>query len=307
MTIWYEGMPLPDRRLLPRARRRIWELDFLRGVFILLMVMDHTFFDIGYPQMFGAAWATMGTEASAKMVWFCQYYWDHPVRLWVHDIVLWGFFVLCGMSVAFSRNNYLHCAKIAICAVILTAGTTLAENWGVADGIVIRFGVLHMLAVTCLLVSVVYGAVRRNRTVQVATFLGVGLVFYLVNVLYVNTHSWAGTPDWMSLISSRMGDAYAFTPGDSFPVLGYMEEMEAYSPWLAVPYVTRVMWGAALVPLLYPAKRTLLPLLDRAWCRPVCFVGRHTLVVVLAHQVVIPVLLALVSGWFVTPGNYIIF
>jgi uncharacterized membrane protein len=228
----------------------------------------------------------------------------HPVREWVHDIVLWGFFVLCGMSVAFSRNNYIHCAKIAACAVVITCGTTLAESWGIGAGITVRFGVLHMLAVSCLLVAIVYGAVRRNRTLQIFTFFGLGLAFYLFGVLYLDVCDWPSEPAWLSAISERMGDAYAFTPGDHFPLFGYMDGLTEYSRWLAVPYITRVLWGAALVPLLYPTKRTLLPALDHAWHRPVCFVGRHTLVVVLAHQVLIPVILGLITGWFVTPGDY---
>ena len=307
MTIWYEGMPLPDKRLLPPARRRIWELDFLRGVFILLMVMDHTFFDIGYPYMFGLAWSTSGNVAAVKMVEFCRWYWDNPIREWVHDVVLWGFFLLCGMSVAFSRNNYLHSVKIALCAVALTCGTVLAESWGVGEGITVRFGVLHMLAVASFAVALVYGVVKRRRNVQIFTFLGLGLAFYLFNVFYLEVKDWTGTPDWWCILGNTMGDPYAFTPGDYFPLFGYMDGLKTYSRFLAVPYVTRVFWGAALVPLLYPAKRTLLPRLDHAWHRPVCFVGRHTLVVVLAHQVVIPIILALITGWFVTPGDYAIF
>lgn len=306
-TVWHEGMPLPDKRLLPPARRRIWELDFLRGVFILLMVMDHTFFDIGYPFMFGYSWYFSGNAAAVKMVQFCQFYWNHPVRQWVHDIVLWGFFLLCGMSVAFSRNNYLHCAKIGMTAIILTCGSALAESWGVGTDIVVRFGVLHMLTVACLLTSVVYGAVKGSRVAQVATFFGLGLLFYLFNVLYLETHTWPSTPAWLCVIGLKMGDPLLFTPGDSFPLFGYVEGFELISPWLAVPYITRVLWGAALVPLLYPTRRTLMPRLDRAWARPVCFVGRHTLVVVVAHQIAIPLLLALITGWFVTPGDYGIF
>ena len=306
-TVWYQGMPLPDKRLLPPSRRRIWELDFLRGVFILLMVMDHAFFDIGYPNLFGISWALSGNAAALKMVEFCQFYWDHPARQWVHDIVLWGFFLLCGMSVAFSRNNYLHCAKIGMVAVMLTCGTLLAEQWGIAYDVAVRFGVLHMLAVVCLFVALVYGAVRRSRVAQIAVFFGLGLAFYLFNVLYLEAREWPSTPIGLCAIALKMGDAYLFTPGDSFPLFGYMAGFELISPWLAVPYVTRVLWGAALVPLLYPTKRTLLPRLDRAWHRPVCFVGRHTLAVVVVHQPAIILLLALISGWFVTPGNYVIF
>lgn len=307
MTVWYEGMPIPDKRLLPPQRRRIWELDFLRGVFILLMVMDHTFFDIGYPYMFGEAWLGSGNAAAVKMVEFCRFYWDHPVREWVHDMVLWGFFLLCGMSVAFSRNNYVHSAKIGLCAVILTCGTLLAEAWGVGTGIAIRFGVLHMLAVCSMLVALVYGVVRRHRLLQIYVFFGLGLFFYLFGVLYLDARAWPDEPAWLCVISDVMGNAYLFTPGDCFPVFGYMEGMVDYSKWLAVPFITRVFWGAALVPLLYPVKRTLLPRLDRAWHRPVSFVGRHTLFIVIAHQVVIPLVLALVTGWFVTPGDYGIF
>ena len=46
--------------LKPR-RNRIWELDFLRGVCVLLMIFDHFMFDVG--DIFGSEWAAMqGTD-----------------------------------------------------------------------------------------------------------------------------------------------------------------------------------------------------------------------------------------------------
>lgn len=296
---------LPDNLLPGQQKKRIWELDFLRGVCILLMVMDHTFFDIAY--MFGKHWTLYGSEAAADMVAFCSWYWDHPARSVIHDLVLWIFFVLCGMSVMFSRNNYLHVLKIGMAAALVTLGSLAAEQWGIASGITVRWGVLHMLAATSLICAVLYTLLGKKNKWHPYLFCGLALVVYLVNVLYILRHEWPEDPAWLFIFSDAMGNPGLFTPGDGFPILGSMEEMGELSPWWRVPYLSRVLFGAGVAPLWYATKQSVLPRLDRAWKKPICFIGRHTLVVVIAHQVLIPLLLALITGWFVTPGNYGLF
>ena len=53
--------------------------------------------------------------------------------------------------------------------------------------------------------------------------------------------------------------------------------------------------------------KSLLPKGDGAWNRPFRLAGRHTLFVVITHQIVNMLLLALVTALFVDFGNFVIF
>ena len=284
---------------LSMGRKRIWELDLGRGVFILLMLMDHTFFDIG--GLFGAAWTFSGVQGARNAVSFAVWYWSLPLRDWVHDAVLWGFLLLAGLSTALTRNHVLRCAKLGVFAAILTCATVFAQAIGLADDIVIRFGVLHMLALSCLVSGAIYSVTRHNRLAAVLVPAVLAAVLYLVNVLYLNTHDFAMTPSWLCVFHPNMGNYFVFTYGDYFPLLGDMSDTVSQ---LSFPYLGRVLVGTALIPLLYPTKQSLLPRLEGNWAKPLCWMGRHTIWVVLLHQLLIPLLLALITGWFITPGNY---
>ena len=150
----------------------------------------------------------------------------------------------------------------------------------------------------------VYAAFPDRPYVRTAVAWGLAFGLYLVNWLVIRPTAYPTTPVWNCILSEKMGDMYAFTPGDGFPILGSNVYLADKYPAVCFPYLSRVLFGVGLVGLLYPAKRSLLPRLDRGWQRPVSFVGRHTLWVVVIHQVIIAALLALITGWFVTPGNY---
>ncbi|MDY3712924.1 MAG: heparan-alpha-glucosaminide N-acetyltransferase domain-containing protein, partial [Eubacteriales bacterium] len=73
---------------------------------------------------------------------------------------------------------------------------------------------------------------------------------------------------------------FALSPGDFLPIL---------------PYSGMFFFAAAISPYLYCDKKTLLPEFDGKWNKPVCFIGRHTLIVYVAHLVFIVAVLELAS------------
>ena len=88
-------------------------------------------------------------------------------------------------------------------------------------------------------------------------------------------------------------ETFVVTPGgDYFPLL---------------PYLGYAFGGAAVITLFYGEGKSLFPKLDGAWNKPFRFMGRHTLVVVILHQVVNMLLLACVTAAFVDKGNFVIF
>jgi len=278
------------------ASRRIWELDFLRGFTILLMCIDHFMYDLA--EMFSSVWIGQGGAAAAVAKFACMW-WDHGASwvgatrdvIWV--IAISVFFGLCGGSTIFSRNNLTRAMKTLLAAAVITIGTEAAYEVGIlAHSDLITFGVLHMLSVATLLVSGVYAlsrlAGKRGDIVFfIASLVLCGLSFGLDAVFDAmpRVHS-----VWLMPIHENF--AKGIMMGDYFPLF---------------PNLGIVFAGAAFVTLVYGRGKSLLPKLDGAWNKPFRFMGRHTLLVVIAHQIVNMLLLACVTAAFVDCGNFVIF
>ena len=114
-------------------KKRIWELDALRGLCVLDMVVIHFLYDL--------------IDLHRLVNWNYP-----PVFLFVRQ---WGgvlFLLISGICVTLGR----HCIKrgllVFACGLVCTAVTYGMYHFGMADkGIIIYFGVLHCLGVCMLL------------------------------------------------------------------------------------------------------------------------------------------------------------
>lgn len=114
-------------------KKRIWELDFLRGLFILGMVIVHLIYDL--QSFFGASLFA-----------------DNALFIFIQD---WGgalFFLLSGICVTLGSRPIRRGLIVMGCALVVSAVT-----WGMyaldlaGRGMIIYFGVLHCLSVCMLL------------------------------------------------------------------------------------------------------------------------------------------------------------
>ncbi len=118
---------------LAPSRTRIWEIDFLRGVSIILMVGYHLLYDLG-------RWS-----ASKSFLGFST---DLSTRAWtIAQYFFAGLFVvLSGISSTLSRGNVRRALKLAAVALLVTAATFVFDRPSA-----ILFGILHCLAVSILI------------------------------------------------------------------------------------------------------------------------------------------------------------
>ncbi|MBP6162028.1 MAG: DUF1624 domain-containing protein, partial [Clostridia bacterium] len=116
-----------------KKRERIPEIDFLRGLALLLMVWHHAMYDVRY---------IFGIDAFA----FQDSYWFYRIG---RPIVLALFLLVSGISTRFSGNNLKRGLRMLLFAVIATVLTAIVEvitNWmGV-----IFFNVFHVIALSTL-------------------------------------------------------------------------------------------------------------------------------------------------------------
>jgi uncharacterized membrane protein len=118
---------------LPERLSRIWEIDFLRGLSIILMVGYHVLYDLselcGIKTLIGIP-IDLSTEAwSAAVMFFAGL-----------------FVVLSGISSTLSRGNIRRALKLLGVAIIVTAATYIFDSSSA-----VHFGILHCLG-ACILI-----------------------------------------------------------------------------------------------------------------------------------------------------------
>lgn len=112
---------------------RIWEIDFLRGLSIILMVLYHLLYDLS--EMCGLK-ALFGIEVNLSSVSW----------LVAQNFFAGLFIILSGISGTLSRNNIRRALKLLGVAAVITAVTLVYDSSSA-----ILFGILHCLGV-CILV-----------------------------------------------------------------------------------------------------------------------------------------------------------
>lgn len=281
--------------LLPKVKKeRIWEIDFLRGLCVVLMILDHLALLLS--DFFGPSWYGFGFYIFGEgdaFTRFCYTWIYSEAREIIHPIVLFVFFAISGISCSFSRSNFKRGLQLLVVALLYSACSYAAEQFGVS-GVFVAFGVLDFLAVSILLYAVIDFFSKNNRLINVivsAIIIIVTLCLYflytppedtpMIFAIVFPPYDYYGNPSFYSQSS--------FSPGDLFTL---------------IPYLSFFFAGTFLAPILYSKRRSLLPKLNGKWQKPVSFIGRHALIVYIIHVVLLAAILALISYLFITPGSW---
>lgn len=174
----------------------------------------------------------------------------------------WGgviFVVLSGICVTLGSHSVRRGAVVFGCGLICTAVTAGMYALGMADkGIIIYFGVLHCLGV-CMMLWPVF---KKQHWISLLS-LGAALVAFG----FVLEDMRAGTV-WLVPLGLTPEN---FSTSDYFPLL---------------PHLGFFLLGAAIGPMLYGKKQTLLPKINEnaPILRFLRFCGKHSLWIYLLHQ-----------------------
>lgn len=284
-------------KYIPRQKERIWEIDFIRGICVLLMILDHLSILIGdyyAVSWYGYGWYKLGLGDEFSR--FC-YHWSNlsDVRPIIHNIVLLFFFGISGISCTLSRSNSKRGAQLMIVAIIYTICTVIGEEGLGINGILTTFGVLDFLATCMLLYAFVSWACHRD--VYATSIVAVGIIGITL-ILYFCYTPPESTPKIFAILFPKHdihGNESLFykqadiSPGDLFTL---------------IPYAAYYFFGVLIGPFLYGKRRSLLPKLYGKWSAPVRFVGRHALIVYVVHVALMALILAIISYLFITPSQF---
>ena len=266
-------------------KSRIWELDFLRGFAIVMVVIDHAMYDLSY---LCTSWKRCGISALETLYRVGNEYMTGDVRFFWRPSFLFLFFCISGVCTAFSKNNLIRGLRLfvvsaAVSLVTYAAGLILDEDC------FILMGVLHCLSLVTiayalfdLAYSLAWRPFRKKAVsprvkvlVKSALLLALSVVFIFINEKY----------------NVRLADV--FRSGD---VIKYDHDWRGLffyeaSWWTAdyfplFPYIAFFFFGASLSELLYPQRKSLFPSLDGKWHYLFSVPGRYSLWIYLAGQVV---------------------
>ena len=239
---------------------RFWEVDLLRGIAIMLMVLYHFAFDLNY---FGLVKIEVNSGIFLSLA-----------RLTVSlFLLLVGLSLSLSLSRAerlgrqdrFKRRLFRRSVWILALALCITIVTYLLLGRGY-----IVFGALHLIGLSLLLAYPFLGMGWKNFIFG-SVLIILGLYVPEISV----EHYWLL---WLGLAPP------GFYSLDYVPLL----------PWFGV-----VLYGVGLGGLLYPGYRRRVEQLDRptfsgfAWIRLLCYLGRNSLAIYLIHQPLIIMLMIL--------------
>ncbi|WP_018406492.1 heparan-alpha-glucosaminide N-acetyltransferase [Methylocystis rosea] len=239
------------------SQGRWWALDAARGLAVLAMVVFHVIWDLAH---FGYAPANLP--------------WSAPVRIFGHSIAF-AFLFIAGVALVLANRDSMRWpafwrrfALIAAAAALVTAGT-----YALFPTSYVFFGILHCIAAASL-IAVPFLFAPWPIAFACGAFFLLGGEFFASSAFNADWLQWIGlstsepmTQDWRPL----------------FPWAGALL-LGVAAAKLALPvYGNRAgVSGEGANPLPTRSKREWLP-----------FLGRHSLLIYLAHQ---PALFALFMG-----------
>jgi uncharacterized membrane protein len=241
------------------ASSRLWEVDTVRGIVVVLMICYHFIFDLAF---FGA-YAT-------NMYAFSWQFFARSIGT--------TFILIMGLSMTLRYHmleselgqKRLFLKYLRRGAILIGWGmvVTVVTYFAIGNGFVI-FGILHLLGISMILA---FPFLRSRWASLVVGIAALALGFYLNGVKVLSPWLlWLGVPQ----LRRHMVDYYPILPWFGFALLG-------------------VFVGFTLYPR--GVRRFALPDLSHlALVRAISFLGRHSLLIYLIHQPIMLGLLILVG------------
>lgn len=241
--------------ILKQADGRLWEIDFLRGIAIILMIIFHFIYDLNHFSII--------------------YYrlWEGPFA-YTSSIIASVFVVLVGISLTINYNKKKN--KMAL--------KEIKKQWIIRGLKLFSLGLL-ITAISFIIIP------ERFVIFGILHCIGLSIIF---SIPFIN-YTWQNLIIGSILISSGLYlrvltfDFSYLIPLGFLPPKYYTIDYFPLLPWFGV-----VLIGISLGHLLYPEGQRRFHLTDhpmKGLSQNICFIGRHSLHIYFLHQ---PVLVLIV-------------
>ena len=224
-------------------------IDEVRGLAIISMVAYHFVYDM--VMIFRRDWP-----------WF----FEKNTAIWQAATAI-TFIAIAGVCTQYSGRPFLRALKICGCALLITAAT-----YFVYPDQLIMFGILHFLGVSMLIY-----AVFRRLLVKVNPWPGFIVSIILMAVTWNISKGIIGIGAMTVNIPDSVFNNYWLFP------LVYIPSFISADYFPLFPYFFIFMAGSYLG---YGFKR-LTEIFSKEHIKPLCLIGRHSLIIYMTHQLII--------------------
>lgn len=273
-----------QEKKLGAFEKRIHEIDFLRGFLILIVVIDHLFYNLG---VYGGKWGIDWMYGFFRM-----FYWFGAPRKIIQPVALMAFCFLSGVSSSFSRNNWKRALQMVAFWLIIALGgfilTLLIDNNVITflnGSLRVDLNIIGVLALSTLLYCIVE---RRSYKALIASILiGFLLCSYFIPALMNGLSNICGVinPDRATSMHYYFANGLEGVPNFYLPLFWEPLNQSDYVPLF--PYVLFFFGGALLSYFVYRNKKQSIIKHKGEWERPFCFMGRHSLIIYLSHMFIL--------------------
>lgn len=230
-----------------KKNNRIYIIDTLRGILIILVILYHTMYDLNY--MFGVNISLIHSEGM--------------------DIFRDGFvsilIFIAGISCNLSHNNTLRGIKTLGCALLISAVTAffMPEQ-------LIVFGILHFMGTSMLVYAAAEPLLKKINYIA-----GAAVMLILFFATYGIYFGFIGVAGYGVHFNNEADNIFMF-------ILGFKTSMFSGDYYPLMPWIFMFLAGAFAGRDIKNKKIPLVFLKD--YCPPLTFIGRHTLIIYMLHQ-----------------------
>lgn len=240
---------------------RINIIDETRGALIILVIVYHILYDSAVIFKVKELWAVYRTA--------------HIIQ----PVLPFMFILISGIAFKLSRNNIKRGLLLGVVSLAVTAAT-----WLIIPQYTVVFGILHFLAFAHILFGIVQRFVK-----EIPTKVWIVICAACVVLFALTCNIQLGYLGIKGLFTAALPDA--LFQSDALMALGFHTEdfiSADYNPIL--PWIFLFIIGIFIGKYIQKIPESL----KSPHIRPLAFVGRHTLIIYLAHQPIIYGILRLI-------------
>ncbi len=278
--------------LKPKKKKRIFELDYIRGICVWLMFFDHFMFDIGYVMPNLSIFSNYSNSCINGFVDFCRWYWNSTIRSDVRLVVLMCFFCICGISTNFSKSNIKRGLQLIFIGLLISEISILITYLGYNVEFFKQFKIGNIAVI--FPIFLIYGI----------SLFAYGMLKKMFNMCFKNT-------DGFKYVSLFLGIIFIVIPFIYNPNIlnpNAYENMTYYKDelffkmfiglscpfgqldyWPLFPYIGLIFLGGSIGEAFYKNRESLIVKKDNKFtkkiARPVLFTGRHAFIFYIIQQI----------------------
>lgn len=261
---------------LTEKKKRVYFIDIIRGILIIYVVYYHFMYDLN---------DILGHEIPyLYSVWFST----------IRDCMSGSLIFISGISCNFSKNNLKRGVRTILIAMVLTLVTLT-----VMPSQTIIFGILHLLGTMMFLYGIAQYVIHRasgkrskgddgvnEQTAAVKKYdssvyirLVFMIIFFVLFFVCRNIHY-----GWLELGFVRIDMPALLYGGKNMflYIMGFAQRLSSADYYPVIPWGFLFLAGAMGGHIF--KKKNLPGFLYKNFCRPLAFIGRHTMIIYVVHQ-----------------------